>query len=158
MHYRMQKVYSAEIHNDILFLRSDRNGTPGQWCCLLRYFRILFHKCPYDLHSLLHRIRCFKSQLVHPVPAQPQQIRTVYKTRLREAPSAFRRSSLNPAQTPRSCHTLPLSRRWRSFPIPRSDQQSFPPRQAGSESPRSSMTMTSGSSPDAIAISTFTVY
>ena len=31
-----------------------------------------------------------------------------------EAPSAFRRSSLNPAQTPRSCHTLPLSRRWRS--------------------------------------------
>ena len=45
---------------------------------------ILFHKCPYDLHSLLHRIRCFKSQLVHPVPAQPQQIRTVYKTRLRK--------------------------------------------------------------------------
>ena len=45
---------------------------------------ILFHKCPYDLYSLLHGIRRFKPKLVHPVPAQPQQIRAVSKAWLRK--------------------------------------------------------------------------
>ena len=46
--------------------------------------RILFHKGADNFYGVLHRFRFLKSQLVHPVLPEPQQVRPVHEARLRK--------------------------------------------------------------------------